>query len=129
MATREENLKKINEKLEKLSDEQLENVVGGSCTAYFFLYEKGDDGKIHYLKDPIKADYTVNPFDFINTNAKILQDAIAGNLAQVSDNVPTGMYQDFANKNAWQFWDMDTWGNLVFAADIKNVTWNMYTAQ
>ena len=30
MATREENLKKINEDLEKLDDEQLENVVGGN---------------------------------------------------------------------------------------------------
>ena len=30
MATREENLKKINEQLEKLSDEQLDNVAGGT---------------------------------------------------------------------------------------------------
>ena len=29
MATREENLKKINEELEKLSDEELDNVAGG----------------------------------------------------------------------------------------------------
>ena len=29
MATREENLKKINSELEKLSDEQLEQVAGG----------------------------------------------------------------------------------------------------
>ena len=29
MATREENLKKINEQLEKLSDEQLEEIAGG----------------------------------------------------------------------------------------------------
>ena len=29
MATREENLKKINEELEKLNDEELENVAGG----------------------------------------------------------------------------------------------------
>lgn len=30
MATREENLNKINEQLEKLSDEELEQVAGGS---------------------------------------------------------------------------------------------------
>ena len=30
MATREENLKKINEKLEHLTDDELENVVGGT---------------------------------------------------------------------------------------------------
>ena len=30
MATREENLKKINEELEKLSDEELDKVAGGS---------------------------------------------------------------------------------------------------
>jgi len=29
MATREENLKKINEQLEKLDDEQLEQIAGG----------------------------------------------------------------------------------------------------
>ena len=45
MATREENLKKINEELEKLSDEQLEKVAGGSIdeTSYDskLLYEHG----------------------------------------------------------------------------------------
>ncbi len=30
MANREENLKKINEELEKLDDEQLEKIAGGS---------------------------------------------------------------------------------------------------
>ena len=30
MATREENLKKINDELEKLNDEQLEQIAGGS---------------------------------------------------------------------------------------------------
>ena len=30
MATREENLKKINDELEKLDDEQLEKIAGGS---------------------------------------------------------------------------------------------------
>ena len=29
MATREENLKKINDELEKLSDEELDNIAGG----------------------------------------------------------------------------------------------------
>jgi len=31
MATREENLKKINDELEKLDDEQLEKIAGGSA--------------------------------------------------------------------------------------------------
>ena len=43
MATREENLKKINEELEKLSDEELEQVAGGSpsesfCDSAFFRF-------------------------------------------------------------------------------------------
>ena len=39
MATREENLKKINEELEKLSDEELDNVAGGT------YLESADDAK------------------------------------------------------------------------------------
>ena len=31
MATREENLKKLNDELEKLSDEELDKVAGGFC--------------------------------------------------------------------------------------------------
>ena len=38
MATREENLKKINDELEKLDDEQLEKVAGG-----FYARSKVDD--------------------------------------------------------------------------------------
>jgi len=34
MATREENLKKINEELEKLNDEELEKVAGGFYVRY-----------------------------------------------------------------------------------------------
>lgn len=37
MSTREENLKKINEELEKLSDEELEKVAGGTNGEYFEL--------------------------------------------------------------------------------------------
>ena len=40
MATREENLKKINDELEKLSDEELEKVSGGTCTKYFRTCKK-----------------------------------------------------------------------------------------
>ena len=38
MATREENLKKINDELEKLDDEQLEKVAGG-----FYARSKGGE--------------------------------------------------------------------------------------
>ena len=39
MATREENLKKINEQLELMSEEELNQVSGGSC------YESADDSR------------------------------------------------------------------------------------
>ena len=39
MATREENIKKINEELEKLTDEELDDVAGG------FLFNKINDEK------------------------------------------------------------------------------------
>ena len=34
MATREENLKKINDELEKLDDEQLEKIAGGAMVEF-----------------------------------------------------------------------------------------------
>ena len=39
MATREENLKKINAELEQLTDEELDNVAGGNCI------ESADDSR------------------------------------------------------------------------------------
>ena len=42
MATREENLKKINDQLEQLSDEDLDNVAGGS------VGQTADDSQILY---------------------------------------------------------------------------------
>ena len=44
MATREENLKKINTELEKMSDEQLEKVAGGGI--YMFDPKKPDTDNI-----------------------------------------------------------------------------------
>ena len=40
MATREENLKKINEELEKMSDEELEKVSGGDMWDALKMYLK-----------------------------------------------------------------------------------------
>ena len=40
MATRDENLKKINEQLEKMSDEELENVSGGDMWDALKMYFK-----------------------------------------------------------------------------------------
>ena len=40
MATREENLKKINEELEKLDDEELEKVAGGARGSWFGMFEQ-----------------------------------------------------------------------------------------
>ena len=39
MATREENLKKINDELEKLDDEELEKVAGGARGSWFGMIE------------------------------------------------------------------------------------------
>ena len=40
MATREENIKKINEELEKLSDKQLEQIAGG---VNWIIFQKKED--------------------------------------------------------------------------------------
>ena len=50
MATREENIKKINEELEKLDDEQLEQVAGGSQSENLELRETLlHDSKMHLV--------------------------------------------------------------------------------
>jgi len=53
MATREENLKKINAELEQLSDEELEDVAGGNAEEIRDLYLALDDNpKLkHYMKN------------------------------------------------------------------------------
>ena len=50
MATREENLKKINDELEKLDDEQLDQVAGGSQSENLELRETLlHDSKMHLV--------------------------------------------------------------------------------
>ena len=74
MATREENLKKLNDELEKLSDEQLEQVAGGTSDESFELMDvlKAVAGKsivkhatdsksiATYLKEHYNIDATIN---------------------------------------------------------------------
>ena len=43
MATREENLKKINDELEKLDDEQLEQIAGGKAKIYMLEQNQETD--------------------------------------------------------------------------------------
>ena len=53
MATREENIKKINDELEKLSDEQLEQVAGGIRPPY--IYDSNTEKDLNTIKDSIKV--------------------------------------------------------------------------
>ena len=53
MATREENLKKINDELEKLDDEQLEQVAGGTHTETYQDVDRFEALGIHvYCTEP-----------------------------------------------------------------------------
>ena len=54
MATREENIKKINTELEKLSDEELEKVAGG------YVYETAADSQWLYIFGKCKHSYSVD---------------------------------------------------------------------
>ena len=127
MATREENIKKINEKLEGLSDEQLEQVVGGFATVYFFLCTKIGD-KYAYTKDPVALGIFTSPFDFMKENVNFFADAANKNLIEFSDTKPTKKFQDFANDNASR-WDKPArWGNLVYAVDPLAMSVDRYEA-
>ncbi|MBR6889053.1 MAG: hypothetical protein IKN16_11525 [Selenomonadaceae bacterium] len=52
MATREENLKKINEELEKLDDEQLEKIAGGRR---MYIDDSVTEKDLNTIKDSIKV--------------------------------------------------------------------------
>ena len=52
MTTREENLKKINEELEKLSDEELEKIAGGRPLMY--IDDSDPEKDLNTFKDSIK---------------------------------------------------------------------------
>ena len=53
MATREENLKKINDELEKLDDEQLEQVAGGA-TGYIYFKNSNQTSNTDTDSNPLK---------------------------------------------------------------------------
>ena len=63
MATREENLKKLNDELEKLSDEELDNVAGGK------YYETGADSR--FLHDVGLMDERFSNVDVVFDDARI----------------------------------------------------------
>ena len=119
MATREENLKKINTELEKLSDEQLDKVVGGFATVYIFLYSRDGDN-VTYLKDPIGIPANlVNPASWIMSNISLFKDNMAK--ATSSYGAFRSMCQSFANDNASQWKKPLTWGNIVLSAGVPGL--------
>jgi len=58
MATREENLKKINEELEKLDDDELDKIAGGTYKDFFSV----DDPS---LQKPNQNPYEQKKYEFI----------------------------------------------------------------
>ncbi len=52
MATREENLKKINDELEKLTDEELDKIAGGNRP---YIYEPEPEKDLKQVIDSIKV--------------------------------------------------------------------------
>lgn len=118
MATREENLKKINIELEKLSDDELEQVVGGFMTAYIFLYANEGD-HVTYFKNPIGIPIGLNPASWLIANYNFLKHH-EKTTASYSDF--RNMCQNFANDNASQWKNPATWGNLVISAGIKDIS-------
>ena len=61
MATREENIKKINEQLEQMSNEQLEQIAGGSniVTHWRPRFAIGKD-KLNQIPDSATVDFERN---------------------------------------------------------------------
>ena len=60
MATREENLKKINDELEKLDDDQLDKVVGGlDDTFWDCLFNKQNTDQFLNVDNPLVAKRTM----------------------------------------------------------------------
>ena len=53
MATREENLKKINDELEKLDDEQLEQVAGGFKGYPYYPYIRNQAQNTDTAQNPV----------------------------------------------------------------------------
>lgn len=126
MATREENLKKINAEFEKMSDEELDQVVGGFMKAYFFIYTKVNDNCYIYTKDPITCGIATEPIDFIKDNINFFAVAENQSLIEISDSNPSGKFQKFADDNASRWSSPSTWGNLVFAVDPIRGTFTRY---
>ena len=121
MATREENIKKINEglnkHLEQMSDEELEKVVGGIMTAYIFLYANEGD-HVTYFKNPIGIPAGANPASWLLANYKFLQNQ---DKATASYSDFRSMCQSFADDNASQWKKPLTWGNIVMSAGMKDI--------
>ena len=117
MATREENLKKINAELEQLSDEELEQVVGGACKLYCFFYMPLPDGQIMWLDKPITAGIATNPASVLADNIELLTGHNT-NAKVTSKSEFRDYVKNFANKNASHWSSPKTWGNLVFSVGL-----------
>ena len=80
MATREENIKKINEELEKLSDEELEKVAGGTFTPNDFTKNAYEDCGIKVVEHFFaKNEFWYKGKDIGHDNASAVVAYVAGN--------------------------------------------------
>ena len=118
MTMMEKKLNNTNWELEKMSNEQLDKVVGGFMTLYIFLYANEGD-HVTYFKNPIGIPAGANPGSWLVANYKFLQNH---EKATASYSDFRKMCQDFADDNASQWKKPSTWGNLVMSAGMKDIS-------
>ena len=119
MATREENLKKINAELEQLSDEELDQVVGGILTSYFFLYMDIGNGQVMYTKKPVGVGVGTSPLTVLKNNLELFDAAEKGDVLGVANYSDfRNDVQKYADKNASHWSNPLTYGNLVFSLNM-----------
>ena len=112
---------------QKLTEGQMECVIGGIAKMFIFLTAH-IDGKYYYTRTPIKVGIGSDPSDYINDNIGFFSNAANKDLISTSNSYPSSEFQSFANEYASHWKDPTTWGNLVYSVDVTDRSVHRYEA-
>ena len=118
--------RKISKSNAKLTEIEMEQVVGGFMTGYFFPFVKAEkEGWVMWIEEPITIAASLDPYtavcELFGNNFQFCVESSKGHYKVTSENEFKKFVKDYDNKHGSQWSKPATYGNVIATVNLANM--------